>query len=99
MGRSLATITAADCDQVHKVTLAVELRTPATQCDFEPLLDPNTPATCGAGTGVKPGGYLEDFEDGLAGWDLTSPRSGVPGRHHRPVDVHHRPAGGQQAGR
>ncbi len=72
-------ISAGDCDQVHKVTLATELRTPATQCDFQPLLDANTPSSCGAGTGVKPGGYSEDFEDGLTGWDLTSPPPAFPG--------------------
>ena len=72
-------ITAEDCDEVHQVTLATELRTPATQCDFEPLLDPNTPNLCGPGTAVKAGGYVEDFEDGLTGWDTTSPAPVFPG--------------------
>jgi hypothetical protein len=43
------------------------------------LLDANTPSLCGAGTGVKPGGYVEDFEDGLTGWDTTSPAPRYPG--------------------
>ena len=78
------TITADDCAQVHKVTVALEMRTPATQCDFQPLLDANTPSLCGPGTGVKPGGYLEDFEDGLAGWDTTSPAPVYPGGVNAP---------------
>jgi Zn-dependent metalloprotease len=77
-------ITAADCAEVHKVTLATQLRTPATQCNFQPMLNPSTPSACGTGTGVKPGGYLEDFEDGLAGWDLTSPAPVFPGGLNEP---------------
>ena len=78
------TITAADCAEVHKVTLATELRTPATQCNYQPMLNANTPSACGTGTGVKPGGYLEDFEDGLAGWDLTSPPPAFAGGLNEP---------------
>jgi Zn-dependent metalloprotease len=77
-------ITAADCAEVHKVTLATQLRTPATQCNFQPMLNPNTTPVCGAGTGPKAGGYLEDFEDGLTGWDLTSPAPVFPGGLNEP---------------
>ncbi len=38
-----------------------------TQCAFKPLLDPNTPALCGAG-GTETQVWAEDFEDGLTGW-------------------------------
>ena len=37
-------ITAADCTQVHNATVAVQLRNEPMQCNFGPLLDPNTPA-------------------------------------------------------
>ncbi len=73
-------ITASDCAQVAKAALAVELRTPPTQCNFQPLLKQNPPALC---TNQKnpPVIYHEDFEDGLAGWTLTNQGvfSGWPG--------------------
>lgn len=43
-------ITAADCAQVAKATLAVELRTPPTQCGFTTLLAQSPPALCPAGS-------------------------------------------------
>ncbi len=64
-------ITAADCVEVNDAAAAVQLRTEPTQCDFEPQLDPNTPALCGAGTGARTS-FLDDFEDGLGDWTLTS---------------------------
>ena len=39
-------ISAADCAQVAKAVLAVELRTPPTQCNFQPLLAQNPPDRC-----------------------------------------------------
>ena len=63
-------ITAADCTQVAAMAQAVELRDEPVQCDFGPQLDPNTPATCGAGTGSK-SSYLADFEAGLGDWTTS----------------------------
>jgi Zn-dependent metalloprotease len=69
-GPSGEVISAADCAEVTETIAATELRTdPADQCQFAPILDPNTPPVCaGDSTTV----YLEDFEDGLAGWTLTN---------------------------
>lgn len=78
-GPSGESITAGDCDQVTETIAAVEFRTdPADQCQFAPILDPNTPPVCaGDSTTV----FLEDFEDGLGGWTLTNEGvfSGWPG--------------------
>jgi bacillolysin len=43
-------ISATDCAQVAKVALAVEFRTPPSQCNFQPLLAQSPPAACEAGT-------------------------------------------------
>lgn len=61
-------ITAGDCAQVVKVNQAVEFRKdPTAECEWTPLLDKNTPSTCGEGfTDKKLWG--EDFEQGLDGW-------------------------------
>ncbi|WP_372730178.1 M4 family metallopeptidase, partial [Nocardioides sp.] len=64
-----APITADDCTEVDAMADAVELRTEPTQCNFQPLLDPNAPAVCGEGYTSK-AVFSEDFEDGLAGWAL-----------------------------
>ena len=48
-------ITAADLAQVHKAMLAVEMRNPPTQCNFQPLLGQNPPAARPSGsTGHRP---------------------------------------------
>ena len=60
-------VTAANCTDLGKVIQAVQFTTPATQCNFKPLLDKNTPALCGAGFTTE-SVYKEDFEDALAGW-------------------------------
>jgi Zn-dependent metalloprotease len=39
-------ISAADCAQVSNTLLAVEMRTPPTQCNFQPLLAKSPPALC-----------------------------------------------------
>src|SRR5680860_1489711 len=70
-GASGEQITAADCVSVGAMIQAVELRTdPTEQCNFQPLLDPNTPRLC-SGRGGQSTVYREDFEDGLNGWTLT----------------------------
>jgi Zn-dependent metalloprotease len=61
-------IAAADCATLDEVAAAVELRQEPVQCNFAPLLDPNTPAVCGPGFKQNVV-WSEDFEDGLAGWD------------------------------
>ena len=66
-----APITAADCAEVTDMIAAVELRTDPTQCNFQPALNPNTPNLC-ANQKNPPLHYLENFEDGLAGWTLTN---------------------------
>ena len=43
-------IDASDCAQVAAAIAAVELRTPPTFCNFQPILDQNPPARCDAGT-------------------------------------------------
>lgn len=63
-------ITAGDCDQVVKTMVAVEMRANPVQCDFQPLLNKDTPSLCGDGF-VEHAVYTEDFEDGLAGWDAA----------------------------
>lgn len=68
------TITEADCSQVEKAMLAVEMRQEPLQCDFEPLLDPNTPAMCDTPQYV----LQEDWETGMDGWSLTSERAEAP---------------------
>lgn len=64
-------ISAADCTQVDKVIAAVEFNTPPTQCNFQPLLQPNAPPLC---VGSAPSTiFLDNFEvgPGLNGWTLT----------------------------
>lgn len=53
-------ISASDCSQVAKALLATEMRTPPTQCGFQPLLAQNPPELCPAGTSAK-----KLFEDGF----------------------------------
>lgn len=43
-------ITAADCGQLAKALLAVEMRNPPAQCGFTPILAKNPPALCPSGT-------------------------------------------------
>lgn len=45
-------INASDCQQVANMALAVELRTPPSQCNFQPLLAASPPAYCSAGTNI-----------------------------------------------
>ena len=63
-------IDASDCVAVAAMTQAVELRTDPVQCNFQPLLDPDTPALCASG---KPKTfYREAFSDKLNGWTRTA---------------------------
>jgi Zn-dependent metalloprotease len=59
-------LTASDCDQVEKAAAAVELRTPPTQCNFQPLLAKNPPAQCAVRNF-----YTADFESGAGGYTAS----------------------------
>ena len=61
-------ITTADCQQVANAIAAVEMERPPTQCNFGPLLDPNTPADCPGAADV----FAEDWESGDDGWTRAS---------------------------
>jgi hypothetical protein len=67
-GASGEIISAADCLEVAKVIAAVEFRTPPSQCNFQPMLDPNTPAVCSGGPASSI--FSESFEAGLGAWTV-----------------------------
>jgi Zn-dependent metalloprotease len=76
-------ITADDCTQVHNAATAVQLRTEPVQCDFGPLLDPNTPESlCGLGTVTKTA-FSEDFEGNVSAWDTSQFEVAFPGGLHQ----------------
>lgn len=70
-------ISASDCQQVARAALAVELRTPPTQCNFTPLLQKNPPATCAPGT-TQVNVFSEDFESNPASRWSVSHQAVVP---------------------
>lgn len=70
-------ITAADCTELEKVLLAVEMRTPVVKCNFQPLLDKDTPELCGPGFATEVV-WKEDFEDGLAAWGAEQELADIP---------------------
>ena len=71
---------AVDCAQVAKAALAVELRTPPTQCNFQPMLAKNPPDRCEAGR-RRPNVYATDFEtDPIGSWTVS--HTGVFARLH-----------------
>jgi Zn-dependent metalloprotease len=76
-------ISSADLAQIHKAMLAVEMRTPPTQCNFQPLLGQTPPAdpACGALT-VKRTLLADDFEGDTSAWSLshTSPSASFTAR-------------------
>ncbi len=59
-------ITASDCAQVAKAALAVELRTPPTFCNFQPLLAQDPPPLCDSRSNVKEI-FEDDFDHGHSG--------------------------------
>jgi hypothetical protein len=63
-------ISAGDCAQVHAATVATELRTPPTFCNFAPLLAKNPPNRCGADT-TQVDMFADDFESAAAGWTVS----------------------------
>jgi Zn-dependent metalloprotease len=76
------TIDPADCAAVQAMVLAVELRTPPTQCNFKPLLAQNPPPLCQKGGGAPTPFFTEDFEHGIDGWQTSheSPNPKWPGQ-------------------
>lgn len=65
-------ITAGDCQQVAKMALAVELRTPPSQCNFQPLLAQSPPPLCtsGAVTALAADGFDGGKRGGLR-WTVS----------------------------
>jgi Zn-dependent metalloprotease len=67
-------ITAADCAEVTKAIIAVELRTPPSQCNFQPLLAQNPPPLCEAPTKSRKVLFKDSFENGdssMARWTIS----------------------------
>lgn len=62
-------ITAADCTQVAKAMVAVEMRKDPVQCNFQPLLAPGKVSACGDDF-VTETTVLDDFENGISAWTL-----------------------------
>jgi hypothetical protein len=63
-------INAADCAAVAEAAAAVELRTPPTFCNFQPMLAKNPPDRCAPGTN-QVNMLFADFESGSAGWSTS----------------------------
>lgn len=64
-------ITLADVQNVKNGILAVQLRTsPATQCNYTPLLAQNAPSLCASATSNPL--FKEDWENGLGNWTVTN---------------------------
>jgi uncharacterized repeat protein (TIGR01451 family) len=64
-------ITAADVAEVQKAALAVELRTPPTFCNFQPLLAQSPPAdTCSSGSQAVI--FADDFEGDNSDWTVSN---------------------------
>ena len=68
-------ISAADCAEVSKAIAAVELRTPPSQCGFQPLLAQNPPPLCDSPSKSKRVLFEDSFENGdssLDRWDRSN---------------------------
>ncbi len=65
-------INAADLIEIQQAMLAVEMRTPPTFCNFQPLLAQTPPAdpACGAGT-ARVNLLVEGFEGSTSGWTIS----------------------------
>lgn len=60
-------INAGTCQQVDKAIAAVEMEA-QIPCNMDPILDPDTPASCDGATSI----FIEDWESGDDGWTRTS---------------------------
>lgn len=70
-------INASDCAQVAKAALAVELRTPPTQCNFQPVLAKTPPPMCDAGSPtVLASDTFEGNKRNSLRWSITNSRTG-----------------------
>ncbi|KAB2958783.1 MAG: hypothetical protein F9K18_11885, partial [Thermoanaerobaculia bacterium] len=67
-GGAAVTLSAADCAQLGHAIAAVELRAPPP-CDFEPLLAPGAPSSCGADEEFVVS--ASSFESGAGGWTAS----------------------------
>lgn len=67
-------ISTGDCSQVAKMALAVELRSPPTQCGFQPLLKKSPPPLCASGTATPL--MSDNFENGRRGLKWVVSHSG-----------------------
>ncbi|HNP34683.1 MAG TPA: M4 family metallopeptidase [Woeseiaceae bacterium] len=68
-------ISGADCDQVAKALLAVEMRTPPSQCGFEPFLAQNPPPLCDDPKAKVKSLFKDNFEHGnssMARWKRSN---------------------------
>jgi len=63
-----------DCQEVAGAIAATELNSEPTQCNFQPLLDPNAPTLCSAG-GTPVTILSENFEGGLPTDWITGTRA------------------------
>jgi Zn-dependent metalloprotease len=70
-GPSGEVITEGDCRQVARAARAVELRTPPTQCNFQPLLSKNAPDRCDLATTRQVNIFRDRFERMPVGWTTT----------------------------
>jgi Zn-dependent metalloprotease len=69
-GLPVGPVTAADRAEIQKAMLAVEMRTPPTQCNFQPILAKTPPDRCEAGL-TQVALFSDDFETGSDGWSVS----------------------------
>ncbi len=73
----------ADCSTLANAIAAVELRTPPTQCNFQPMLQPNPPALCSS-TQQAVTINLQTWEDGLGQWKVGKDAVAAPNQFSIP---------------
>jgi Zn-dependent metalloprotease len=71
-GGAAQTITAGDCTQVAEMIAGINLRTPPTFCNFQPMLQAGDPPLCPAGGGIAQTFFFDNFESAPASWTLGS---------------------------
>ena len=73
-GSSGEIISIADCQEVVKAILAVEMRIDPEICGYEPILEPSDPLCNAASTGRV---FFEDWETGTSGWSFSQLQTGA----------------------